>query len=116
MGTGTRSQFFNVDIIDSKAIVDVAVVIPFFSYYEDLTSKSSKSKQHMYQMPIMGQPNVHDRFYYIERRYFDRSGWNELYTNTSLGGVNDVQNVNDYIARNTYGRPNSRNINNNDED
>ena len=64
----------------------------------------------------MGQPNVHVRFYYIERRYFDRSGWNELYTNTSLGGVNDVQNVNDYIARNTYGRPNSRNINNNDED
>ena len=108
-------NFFNVGIIDSKTIVDVAVVIPFFSYYEDLTSKSSKSKQHMYQMPIMGQPNVHDRFYYIERRYFDRSGWNELYTNTSLGGVNDVQNVNDYIARNTYGRPNSRNINN-DED
>jgi len=43
--------------------------------------------------------------------------WNELYTNTSLGGVNDVQNVNDYIARNTYERPiNSRSINNNDKD
>jgi len=54
-------------------------------------------------MPIIGQPNVHIRFYYIERRYFDRSGWNEFF-NTSLGGVK-VQNVNDYIARNTYGRP-----------
>jgi len=56
----------------------------------------------MYPTPIMGQPNVHDRFYYIERHYFYRSGWNELY-NTSL---RNVQNVNDYIARSTYGRPN----------
>jgi len=51
-------------------------------------------------MPIMGKPNLHVRFYYIEWRYFDRFVWNELY-NTSLGGVN-VHNVNDYIARNTY--------------
>jgi len=58
----------------------------------------------MYQTPIMGQPNVHDRFYYIERRYFDRSGWNELY-DTSLGEVN-VPNV-------TYLTPNSRITNNN---
>jgi len=44
-------------------------------------------------MPIMGQPNVYDRFYYIERRCFDRSGWNELH-NATLG---NVQNVNDIL-------------------
>ena len=29
-------------------------------------------------MPIMGQPANGDKFWYLERRYSDRSGWDEI--------------------------------------
>ena len=67
-------------------------------------------------MPTIGQPSIHDRFYYIERRYFDRSGWNES-VHHQIAGDYVQTNVDAYITRNsTSGRRNSPLSYNDNED
>ena len=95
---GTAPEF-RVDMIESEMIVDVAVIIPFFSYYEDLPKKS-RNNPTLHKMPTIG----HDRFYYIERRYFGRSGQNES-VHHQIARDYVQTNVDAYITRNsTSGR------------
>jgi hypothetical protein len=108
---GTAPEF-RVDMIESEMIVDVAVIIPFFSYYEDLPKKS-RNNPTLHKMPTMGQPSIHDRFYYIERRYFDRSGWNES-VHHQIARDFVQTNVDAYIASNsTSGRTRNTPLSNN---
>jgi hypothetical protein len=87
---GNKQAQYSIHCISFENIIDTAVVIPFFSF-------ETKSKR-VHQMPIMGEPHINDRFYYIEKRYFDRSGWDEL----TLAGINN-QNLDDYISENFIG-------------
>ena len=115
--TGRRraAPEFRVDLIESEMIVDVAVIIPFFSYYEDLPKKS-RNNPTLHKMPTIGQPSIHDRFYYIERRYFDRSGWNES-VHHQIARDYVQTNVDAYITRNsTSGRRNTPLSYNDNED
>ena len=89
---GKKQIEFVVDCIAFENIVDTAVIIPFFSF---------ENKRGIQQrMPIMGQPDKDDRFYYLEKRYFDRSGWNELST---VGVNNNNHSLYEYIKENFIG-------------
>ena len=98
---------FRVDIIDFENIIDVAVVIPFFSYDLDNDKKQKSKVRTLQKMPVMGEPTVNDRFFYIKRRYFDRSGWNQLYTNNQLDAF---QNLGNYLTVNTIKSSSSTSI------
>jgi hypothetical protein len=45
--------------------------------------------------------------FYIKRRYFDRSGWNQLYTNNQLDAF---QNLGNYLTVNTIKSSSSTSI------
>ena len=85
-----RVQNFIVDCITFENILDTAVIIPYFSF-ENRRNKS------IHQMPIMGKPDINDRFHYIEKNYFDRTGWDEL----SIISIH--QNIDKYITDNFIG-------------
>ena len=70
--------------------------------------KKQKNKvKTLYNMPVMGEPTVNDRFFYIKRRFFDRSGWNQLYTNNQLDAF---QNLGNYLTVNTIKSSSSTSI------
>jgi len=91
---GKKHLEYSVDCIAFENVVDTAVIIPFFSFD---TTKTTKRGIHQ-RIPVMGQPDKDDRFYYIEKRYFDRSGWSEL---SVVGG--DTDELNAYIMENYIG-------------
>jgi len=55
-------------------LVDLATVIPCLSFHY----KDGKRKIQKYGTPIIGKPVFSDLFWLLERKCFDRSGWEEL--------------------------------------
>ena len=100
---GNQKLQYSIHCISFENIIDTAVIIPFFSY-------ETKSKG-IQQMPIMGKPHINDRFYYIEKLYFDRSVWDEL---TNDG--DNYHNVEGYISENFIGIIPTENLMNDDEE
>jgi len=62
-------------MIDTKMLVSSAMVIPYFSKN---TRKQENDIQKIFT-PIIGRPNVSmDKFWYLDRKFFYRSGRKEL--------------------------------------
>ena len=62
------------------------MVIPYFSFIEKKKSTPGKT----IGTPILGSPSRNDKFWYVDRKFFDRSGWNELEVYKTIN-VNDVE-------------------------
>jgi len=59
-------------------IVGSAMVIPYFSFSTPKKRQPEEDNQKICT-PIAGKPNVSkDKFWYVDRNFFDRSGWEEL--------------------------------------
>jgi len=54
------------------------MVIPYFSFSTQKMWKTAEKMQKIFT-PITGKPNASkDKFWYVDRKFFDRSGWEEL--------------------------------------
>ena len=97
-----KSQFV-IDIISLDNIVGSAMVIPCFSFIE---KGNKKSNGKIIDTPITGKPSFNDKFWYVDRKFFDRSGWEELKVhnsgdnNSNEINVNNIQSFinNNYVA------------------
>ena len=65
-------------MISIDCLIGSAMVIPFFSFHE-----KKKNQDIKYGTPVVGKPSIVDKFWYMERQFFDRSGWEEL-NNSSI--------------------------------
>jgi hypothetical protein len=95
---------FNIDLITLDSIAGSAMVIPCFSFHEKVKNKKTAKK---IDTPIAGKPDVSDVFWYIDRMFFDRSGWEELEihnsnnsSNTNTNEIN-VNNIQSFINKNS---------------
>jgi len=68
-----KSNNFSIDMITMDCLVGSATVIPCFSFHEKIKGIIKK-----YGTPIMGNPVLSDIFWSLDRKFFDRSGWEEL--------------------------------------
>ena len=62
---GKKLLKYSIQCITFSNIIDTAVIIPFFSVGE--RTKNNNIKNKMNPMPLMGQPTLYDRFYYIKK-------------------------------------------------
>mgnify|MGYP000526518238 CR=1 FL=1 len=79
---------FVIDMISLDTIVGNAMVIPYFSFI----GKGKNGKK--IKKPINGKPSFRDIFWYVDRKFFDRSGWEQLEVvndNMNQEILNDVQ-------------------------
>mgnify|MGYP003465446835 FL=1 len=60
-------------MITMDCLVGSATVIPCFSFHDKIKGIIKK-----YGTPIMGNPVLSDVFWSLDRKFFDRSGWEEL--------------------------------------
>jgi hypothetical protein len=84
---------YNIQMISLDNIIGSAMVIPYFSFIEKKKSTPGKT----IGTPILGSPSRNDKFWYVDRKFFDRSGWNELEVYKTMN-VNDV--VEQYLKKN----------------
>ena len=95
---------FSIDLITLDSIAGSAMVIPCFSFHEKVKNKKTAKK---IDTPIAGKPDVSDVFWYIDRMFFDRSGWEELEIHNSSNSSNtntneiNVNNIQSFINNNT---------------
>jgi len=69
-------------------LVGLAMVIPYFSYSTQKIGKSAEEMRKIFT-PIIGKPNVSkDKYWYVDRKFFDRSGWEELIEVKSFNNKN----------------------------
>ena len=80
-------------MISLDNIIGSAMVIPYFSFIEKKKNTPGKT----IGTPILGSPSRNDKFWYVDRKFFDRSGWNELEVYKTMN-VNDV--VEQYLKKN----------------
>jgi hypothetical protein len=96
---------FSIDLITLDSIAGSAMVIPCFSFHEKVKNKNVKVRK--VNTPITGKPDVSDVFWYIDRMFFDRSGWEELEIHNSSNSSNtnrneiNVNNIQSFINNNT---------------
>jgi hypothetical protein len=83
---------YNIQMISLDNIIGSAMVIPYFSFIEKKKSTTGKT----IGTPIVGSPSRNDKFWYVDRKFFDRSGWNELDVYKTMN-VNDVE---QYLKKN----------------
>lgn len=79
---------FYIDMISIDSMAGSAMVIPYFS---SLTKKKSNQGTITQKLgaPKIGKPNLSgDMFWYVDRKLFDRSGYEEL--NTTINDTNEV--------------------------
>jgi len=62
-------------MINMDCLVSFGTVIPYFLFHD----KNSKGTIRKYGTPIIGKPVLSDVFLLLERKFFDRSGWEEYY-------------------------------------
>jgi hypothetical protein len=70
---------FSIAMINMDCLVGLATVIPCFSFHD----KDGKGTIRKHGTPIMGKPVFSDVFWLLDRKFFDRSGWEELVIDTS---------------------------------
>ena len=76
-------------MINMDCLVGLATVIPCFSFHD----KDGKGTIRKHGTPIMGKPVFSDVFWLLDRKFFDRSGWEELViADTSSTSSNEIIN------------------------
>jgi hypothetical protein len=76
--TNNRHSFY-IDMISIDNLAGSAMVIPYFSFHTATKTRQGKNESTLkIGTPKIGKPHTSDKFWYIDRRFFDRSGWEEL--------------------------------------
>jgi hypothetical protein len=97
---------YNVDIISADNLAGSAMVIPYFSFH----TKGKNGTTQKTDTPKIGKPSSSDKFFYVDRKFFDRSGWEELKENnnnssnsssTSTANQIDFNNIQEFVDANT---------------
>ena len=85
-------------MIDIEMLVGSAMVIPYFSFSTPKKRKPEEDHKKIFT-PIAGKPNVSkDKFWYVDRKFFDRSGWEELIEiDTNIHNKKNINNINEEI-------------------
>jgi hypothetical protein len=86
---------FTINMINMDCLVGSAMVIPYFS--------NIVSNKKIGPPPTIGNPIISDTFWYLDRKFFDRSGWEELV----VVDTNTDENTNNFINNQSI---NSNNI------
>jgi len=79
---------FSIAMIHMDCLVGLATVIPCFLFHD----KNDKGTIQKYGTPIMGKPVFSDAFWLLDRKFFDRSGWEELVieNNSTSSSSNEI--------------------------
>jgi len=65
---------FSIGMIDIEVLVGLAMVIPYYSFSTRKIRKPAEEMQKIFT-PIIGILNVSkNKFWYVDRKFFDRSG------------------------------------------
>jgi hypothetical protein len=98
---------FSIGMIDIEMLVGSAMVIPYFSFSTQKMRKPAEEMQKIFTT-IIGKPNVSkDKFWYVDRKFFDRSGWEELKENNNISSSNStanqihINNIQEFVDANT---------------
>ena len=78
---------FNIDIVSLDSIAGSAMVIPYFSTFY-VNGRNKSIGKLIKTPPINGKSASSDTFWYVDRKFFDRSGWEELVEINSIGNSN----------------------------
>jgi hypothetical protein len=78
---------FSIALIPISCLVGSSIVIPWASTISN--NKGTKKKN---DTPTMGKPAITDMFWCLGRKFFDRSGWEELVTNDDDDNNNNNNN------------------------
>ena len=101
-GIISSNSNFNIDLITLDCVAGSAMVIPCFSFLENVKNKHVKVRK--LDTPITGKPVISDVFWYVDRMFFDGSGWEELeiHNSTSNSDTNEinVNNIQSFINKN----------------
>ncbi len=92
-----KDRSFSIGMIDIEMLVGSAMVIPYFSSSIPKMRKPAEEIQKIFT-PIAGKPNVSkDKFWYVDRKFFDRSGWEELIEIDNFHNKKNINNINEEI-------------------
>ena len=88
-------------MIPLDCLAGSAMVIPYFSFHEKVKSKPIRKLD----TPITGTPAASDVFWCVDRKFFDRSGWEELEVHDIGVGNNrneiNMNNIQSFIDNNS---------------
>ena len=79
-----KSNLYNVDMISADNIAGSAMVIPYFSFHK----KGKNGTTQKIATPTIGKPSSSDKFWYVDRKFFDRSGWEQLKEYNNNNSIN----------------------------
>jgi hypothetical protein len=106
-----RHRSFDVDMISIDNLVGSAMVIPYFTFITTRKIAGKTVSKQKIGTPTIGDPHISDKFWYVDRKFFDRSGWEDLTElknssssaiKTNLGEISiDNDNILDFINANT---------------
>ena len=80
----SNNYVYNVDMISADNLAGSAMVIPYFSFHK----KGKNEATQKIATPTVGKPSLSDKFWYVDRKFFDRSGWEELNDNNNNSSLN----------------------------
>ena len=93
-------------MISADNLAGSAMVIPYFSFHK----KGKNGTTQKFATPTIGKPSSSDKFWYVDRKFFDRSGWEELKeknnnssnsSSTSTANQIDFNNIQEFVDANT---------------
>jgi hypothetical protein len=98
-------------MISIDNLVGSAMVIPYFTFITTRKIAGKTVSKQKIGTPTIGDPHISDKFWYVDRKFFDRSGWEDLTElknssssaiKTNLGEISiDNDNILDFINANT---------------
>ena len=134
-GNPTKANQFLYDIITVQMVLRPVMVIPSITRLTK-TSKNKLQPEKLLSLqynPL--EPSVQDRFHFIDRHFFDRSGWEKVivndnvleldtnniqktmnYLDNNMTGFNDLSGINDYNNASDDILTNGGDVDDDDED
>ena len=106
---------FHYEIIVTQSILRPVLVIPSVTRVNKKSTQSLPPKQVLKLQHDILKPNLTDRFYFIDREFFDRSGWEEVIVNDNVLDIESTEMLVNYVEDNQTGfnRLNNVNVNKN---
>ena len=91
------------EIITAQSIYRPAMVIPMFTRINKIKNNQLNPNVLLNLRSNNLKPHRNDRFYFIERKFFDRSGWENVIINDNLLPTNTNADIERYITLNQTG-------------
>ena len=94
---------FYIDMISIDSMIGPAMIIPYFSFQTKKKTNNGIILQKV-GTPKINNPHLSDMFWYVDRKFFDRSGWEELNdsniedNNTNINVIN-TDNIQSFLEK-----------------